>query len=556
MRHSSARVLTFRRQQSLLPPAPATLQVVPQQSFDALLAPLANELWFALRITELPLVALSRSGASSSAAQRTAATLAATPGAVLTTDARVPQVLAVNAAARARGVRPELALSAALALAPNLHAVPRAPQRERALLEALAAAMFEFTPRVSLAGDDSLLLEVRGSLGLFGGIEALSAAVAAAVARCTSLTAQLALAPTPLAALTGARAGRALCITHAAQLVGDIGPLPLTALDWPAATLERLATMGVRSIAQALRLPRAGFAKRFGKPALLGLDRLVGAAPDPRAAFTPRQRFRGRAELNYELTDHAHILQAFEPLLQQLERFLRARQCGITLLHCGLRHRPATGAGPRASAASLTKVEVRLAAPELAAERFTALLREHLERIVLPAPVIRCELRSGPLLAFAPGSENLWRGGEHGAAAGQEAPAFIERLRARLGNDAVYGLCLVDEHRPEASWSVAEPGPPVRAASPRDALASRSARPLQRPLWLLDAPQSLPVERDALAAAGYQILQGPERIETGWWDGRDIARDYYLVRDAAGGELWLYRERAAPHGWFVHGVFG
>jgi protein ImuB len=48
----------------------------------------------------------------------------------------------------------------------------------------------------------------------------------------------------------------------------------------------------------------------------------------------------------------------------------------------------------------------------------------------------------------------------------------------------------------------------------------------------------------------------PERIETGWWDGGEIARDYYTAVDIHGVRLWVFRERAAPHGWFLHGVFG
>jgi protein ImuB len=52
------------------------------------------------------------------------------------------------------------------------------------------------------------------------------------------------------------------------------------------------------------------------------------------------------------------------------------------------------------------------------------------------------------------------------------------------------------------------------------------------------------------------LLGGPERIETAWWDGGDIARDYYIARDLHGVRLWIFRERRSPHRWFLHGVFG
>jgi len=49
------------------------------------------------------------------------------------------------------------------------------------------------------------------------------------------------------------------------------------------------------------------------------------------------------------------------------------------------------------------------------------------------------------------------------------------------------------------------------------------------------------------------LLSGPERIESGWWDGGEIGRDYFVGSDAQGGELWLYRDRGGQ--WFVHGIF-
>ena len=46
-----------------------------------------------------------------------------------------------------------------------------APDRQQQLLEQLAMRAQRFTPRVSLAPPDGLLLEVKGSLHLFGGME-------------------------------------------------------------------------------------------------------------------------------------------------------------------------------------------------------------------------------------------------------------------------------------------------------------------------------------------------------------------------------------------------
>ena len=146
--------------------------------------------------------------------------------------------------------------------------------------------------------------------------------------------------------------------------------------------------MGVRTIGQALRLPRAGFAQRFGTEPLATLDRLTGRDPDLRERFRARERFRRKRDLTYELESHEAILRALEPLLRELGKFLQARQCGIMQLECLLQHRQAPP----------TSCVLRLAAPAADAGRLGELLAERLNRLVLPEPVRSCELRSGALV--------------------------------------------------------------------------------------------------------------------------------------------------------------
>lgn len=401
----------------------------------------------------------------------------------------------------------------------------------------LGALAYRYTSRVSL-DVDAVLLEVQGSARLFGGIHTLCAQL---LERCraSGLEPRWALAPTPLAALVLARAGRSIMVRARDRLMGELAPLPVESLGWSAETLERLDSLGVRTLGALLRLPRAGFAKRFGKEALLTLDRLSGVAAEPRRGFLPREHFKVHSEPAFELVTQEAILQHLTPLLDQLEQFLRARQCGVDVLKLRLAHR----------VGQCTRLDVRLAAADVSAERFATVLGEQLARRALPAAVIDCELRSGVLQPFIAHSDSLWRPAEHGGALGRESPALIERLRARLGSEAVYGLCLVPQHRPEIAWRVAEPALDAPPQCTAEVLYHLST--LRRPLWLLRHPAALPCAVSAL-----HWVAGPERIETGWWDGREVARDYYVVREPRGAQLWVYRERLPPHEWRWHGVFG
>jgi protein ImuB len=57
--------------------------------------------------------------------------------------------------------------------------------------------------------------------------------------------------------------------------------------------------------------------------------------------------------------------------------------------------------------------------------------------------------------------------------------------------------------------------------------------------------------------AGELILQqGPERIESGWWDGREVQRDYFIAKNPQGEHLWVFRNHHEPGKWFLHGIFG
>jgi protein ImuB len=90
------------------------------------------------------------------------------------------------------------------------------------------------------------------------------------------------------------------------------------------------------------------------------------------------------------------------------------------------------------------------------------------------------------------------------------------------------------------------------------ALPPRPLRLLPRPLRLVIvsiAPDGPPL-RFQLNGQEHAVARswGPERIETGWWRGRAIGRDYFRVEIETGCRYWLFR-RLRDGKWFLHGVF-
>lgn len=495
----------------------------------------SRRLWLAIHFSSLALDALQEKREE--------------PLAVIDVEDRQQTVLACSRAAQRAGVRAGQALNAALALTPDLVTVPRDARRERELLERVAAWCHRFTPIVSLEADDELLLEVQGSVHLFGGVESLMERVTKGLSA-QGLEVQLALAATPRGALWLGRGSpsprpsprergervqdlAAHIVTRGEDLARRLAPLSLRCLRWPDEVVERLVSMGVRNVGDLLRLPRAGLARRIGAAGLTDLDRALGRTPEMRRPFRAPQRYDDRWSLDTEIETVAGLTQVIEPLFERLQRFLRARQAAIGALALELGHRsdPAS------------RVRIGLAAPTGDVAHLRALLCERLAALTLRAPVRVVRLRSGALLD-AIGSSALLPDAA-GSVAGQAdaLPRFIERLHARLGRERVFGVSLFAEHRPELAWRAIE--------MLREANGVGSPCPSHRPVWLLAEPELL-----QLPLPSWRIESGPERVESGWWDGSDVTRDYYVARDPHGARCWVYRERCAPHRWFLHGLFG
>ena len=445
-------------------------------------------------------------------------------------------VVDCNAAAFAQGVRPRMARAAAAALAPGLLFHERDATAERAALEGVAAWAGRYTPNVALvagaAGCEGLLLEVSGSLKLFGSPAAIATGLAHGAAE-LGYTACPASAPTAHGAWLLARGGSPSPCTTLGALARRLQPLPIEILDCDANTLAALEAVGVRTLGEVLALPRAGLAQRFGRALRDELDRALGALADPREFFAPPGRFHASLELPVEVREADALVFAVRRLIVQLGGYLAARDGGVLRLRIELFHKSAR-----------TDVEIGLVRPSRDTEHLAMLSREKLSTLALKAPVRRIALAAEDILAIA--HENLdlldetlkqpgdWRG-------------LIERLRSRLGNHAVSGIAADAAHRPEAAWRVTEPGE-------RGAALEFGTRPL----WLLPQPRRLEEIGSAPHCDGpLALLAGPERIESGWWDGHDAARDYFVARAKTESLLWIYRERGLAQGhWYLHGIFG
>jgi protein ImuB len=193
-----------------------------------------------------------------------------------------------------------------------------------------------------------------------------------------------------------------------------------------------------------------------------------------------------------------------------------------------------------------------LVEPVYQARRVLEPLLARLERLELPSPAISIEMRADAVEAAALATEQLFEQGLGSRRSAAAEAELVERLRGRLGAAGVYGLELVAEHRPERVWSKLTDR--LLQENARSTGVSPWAR--HRPLWLLSSPAPLPEGLGRLRYRGpVRVEPDPERIESGWWDGREIRRDYHMATTEQGERLWVYRDCATGE-WYLHGIFG
>jgi len=428
----------------------------------------------------------------------------------------------VNDAARALGLRSGQSLTAAHALVKTFTCAEYDPVEIERWQQFLAAWAYRFSSQVSVYYPRALLFEIESSLGLFGPWPQFEARLRQELTE-LGFRHRIVAAPNPAAA-------RVLANLHDGLAVGDealphaLAPLPIDRAGLDPAAATALSRMGLRTLAQVQALPRHTLARRFDASLLKHLDALTGQRPLALAFYQPPDRFDVRIELNFDVQSHQALLFPLRRLTADLSAFLCGRDSGVQRFDLHLEHAQAPD--------SVIKVGL------LSAEREPAMLfelaRGRLEQVQVSAPVRGFRLVAEDLPVFVPQRQDLFDDRPQQTLPWEQ---LRERLRARLGDEAVQGLRFHADHRPECAWQAATDKHPCPTLNK-----------VQRPGWLLDEPTLLEEQ-------GVQILMGPERIESGWWDGADIRRDYYLIQTRAGQQGWAFRSVGQSDGLWLQGWF-
>jgi protein ImuB len=471
-------------------------------------------------------------------------------------------VIACCRAARRRGVVPGMLLAEAQSLWPasDLNGVGFEPHdvlADRGKLRELAALAQQFSPFVAIDDadvPDYLLLDATGCGYGFGGEAAFAEKLVADVRR-RGYWPMAAIADTVAAARAVARHGRLdeprVRIVPPGEQLNALRSLPIEALRLPPSVVQTLWELSIVRVDQLLALPRVQLPSRFGTEVLTCIDRALGDLPE---GLNPEPAVE-LLELSWAFeppaADATLLAAAVEELVERLLKKLRNQPVGVKRLLWWV----------KTDRAERVCFPVDLVRPTTSQKDLMALVRLQVERLRVAGEVTEITVRAAaePLVfdqldLFGNGPDRR-----------KDVAHLLERLTSRLGDRAVLRPRPSPDAQPELACEY-DPWLAVAETRAREAEKPRPGpRPLTRPPVLKSPPAVIGVlsvfpggqpkrirwgRRDLVIARSW----GPERIETGWWRGDDVRRDYYVAETAAGERFWVFRCLAAG-GWFLHGVF-
>ena len=421
---------------------------------------------------------------------------------------------------------------------------------DRSLLRKIALDYYAYSSLVGLEEStavESIWLDISSNEELWGGEHPLSETILAEMAR-RGLQVRVAIADSWGAAWAVSHyGGDKITLIPAGQQAKWLAPLPIAALRVSETIRQALCALGILKIDQLMRLPRESLSSRFGKELIQRLDQALGFAPEILTAERSVEPLFVEWLFEEPVSDRQSIDHVCSVLLERLLKFLDERHAGLRELSC------------RWLGTAAEPTLLRLLRPTTDRRHLLALLRLQCEQRVFFSGIhgVRMEVVE---MGFLSVRQTSLFGDEIDAKNPQALAELVDRLSLRLGHEAVLRLRMIPDSQPEfacesSAW-LKDP-----RVQKREPIANLS-RLRCRPLCLFRSPKPIFV-RGALETTGLPSsvnqsavthISGPERIETGWWRGLDIKRDYYRIRLANGSTLWAFVDCDTGF-WFQQGLF-
>ncbi len=369
----------------------------------------------------------------------------------------------------------------------------------------------------------------------------------------------------------------------------DLHPLPVAALRLDIATITKLRRLGIHTIGQLIALPRSGLAARFDPILLTRIDQALHGQSESIRALHAAPELCSQHIFEHP-TSHPESIEHFvRTLVAQLVARLTRIGHGALRIVCRIemeRQSLPVDHEPNEQPVIAHVVQLGLFQPSADASHLEWLLLGQLDSQRL-ANKNDFLVRSIRLQATLTGPIVWQQSDLFDAEANKQRDSIarlIDGLSSRLGRSAVVAPSMTRDPQPELviAWrpltgrrndgGVQKTKRKLAKEPRRDYASKQTLQATQeelhrRPTQLLPKPleiQIAPIGQDSQQAPAWIVYDGtrqhvthavgPERIESGWWQGSTQRREYFRVDLGGGQRLWIYHD-LKNGGWFLHGEF-
>lgn len=459
----------------------------------------------------------------------------------------------INNCASKQGLKIGMGLASASLLCSDLHLQEYNIDIESNEISNIANHLYLLTSDIVLAPPNALILRAQNMLSLYQGLAAywqviqqslhqrsvcFVAASAYSVQAAKMINLSLCTRPTnkPVSQkakpIVKQRARQAPTAQHAItdnrdKIATLLSQCHLTMSDIDHKDLHKLARIGVKTYADLRQLPVPEIANRVSRVSMSIINELLGKQAARLKFYQPKPTYHDYMELLYDISLSDKLLPVIELCLDKLSQFLlirNAHSLAIEIAFLQREHEPLT----------LTFNSIR---PIYKCQDWLNIISLQLETLSFESPIFGLSIKCLQYEVAQVANDDMFAQKSTHVA----AMTLLSRLQSKLGQQNVKRINFVDDFRPELCSHQSN------IVSSSDAKHTRKNNSIfaDRPGLLLPQPE--------LLTLAVEVVKGPERIQTGWWDDQAINRDYYIGQSQDGQQVWIFKTPSKQ--WYLHGYF-
>ncbi|NVK56868.1 MAG: DNA polymerase Y family protein [Alteromonadaceae bacterium] len=442
-------------------------------------------------------------------------------------------VMQCSMAAKRCGIKKGMGLAEVSAINHHTEIIMHSPASEESQLEHLAVTLYSIASDIVLCQPDGIAINLSPLIRYYQGLDNFVALCQQTLRTCR-VTYQFGTGATiEIAQVLAYVAINSVKQAHSDTQQPILHQCPLSATQLALKDIEQFHRVGVRQVGQLLQIPLDELSKRFTNKTITYVLALSGVKQPPYVTFHPKQSFDHYLELPFAIEAAPRLIRYLAVLLRKCCDYLHHRNLATDSLSMVLIQRED----------SRCELTINAGTAHQHFDEWLSLIELKLERLSVDSPVTAIRLHCDKFTEFNPENLSLLdtvysRHAEN---------MLLGKLLARLGSQSTYLPQAINDHRLENAVSMTPDtnAEPSLERSSRQSALPHSVSSIHQPSVLLPSPRPLCEET--------QIVYGPDRLHTGWWDTLKVKRDYFIAVTPQGQRLCVFRDEHQH--WYVQGYF-